>query len=83
MVVARTILLISLVVQEGKQWIELWGGGGSVLVVVVVVVVAGRQKGPSNPTTGTATRTDIIRLKITKTNQSNRLNYLSQYLTLF
>ena len=28
MVVARTILLISLVVQEGKQWIELWGGGG-------------------------------------------------------
>jgi len=27
MVVARTILLISLVVQEGKQWIELcvWG----------------------------------------------------------
>ena len=30
MVVARTILLISLVVQEGKQWIELWGGGGGV-----------------------------------------------------
>ena len=28
MVVARTILLILLVVQEGKQWIELWGGGG-------------------------------------------------------
>ena len=28
MVVARTILLISLVVQEGKQWIELWVGGG-------------------------------------------------------
>ena len=30
MVVARTILLISLVVQEGKQWIELWGGEGGV-----------------------------------------------------
>ena len=59
------------------------GGWGGVLVVVVVVVVAGRQKGPSNPTTATATRTDIIRLKITKTNQSNRLNYLSQHLTLF
>ena len=42
MVVARTILLILLVVQEGKQWIELWGGEGEgVLVFVVVVVVAG------------------------------------------
>ena len=55
-----------------KAMDRIVGGFGAVLVVVVVVVVAGRQKGPSNPTTATATRTDIIRLKITKTNQSNR-----------
>ena len=87
MVVARTILLISLVVQEGKQWIELCGGGGGWgrggFGGCGSRGGCGMTKGTFKSDDGNGNEEDRIRLKITKTNQSKRLNYLSQHLTLF
>ena len=82
MVVARTILLISLVVQEGKQWIEFGGGEGGV-GGCGSRGGCGMTKGTFKSDDGNGNEDGQNRLKITKTNQSKRLNYLSQHLTLF
>lgn len=80
MVVAGTILLISLVVQEGKQWIELWGGGGGGVGGCGSRGGCGKAKGTFKSDDGNGNEDEHNPPKI---NQSNRLNYLSQHLTLF